>query len=221
MSFTVNDVLTESQNLLNDASGTLFTDTVLQPFFDKSYSELNYRLELADVNTNWEEVGSPITIAASTVQVTYTPLPADFYSPIELHEKAPGENDSFYTLMVRTMWLPDRTIAPYLTWWTYREETITFLGASQDRVVRLRYNKIYPVITGVGDTVVVNNSKTFLAARTAALAAFAIGENETRASALNQDAISAIDMIVRLSNKNRQVLRTRRRAFAINRGYLW
>jgi hypothetical protein len=220
MSFTVNDVLTEAQNLLNDSAATLFTNAVLQPFFDKSYAELNYKLELADVNTNWEEAISMI-IAASAVPITYTPLPVDFYSPIELHEKAVGEADNFYTLMVRTMWLPDRTIAPYLTWWTYREQTITFLGASQSREVRLRYNKIYPTITAVGDTVVVNNAKTYLSARTAALAAFSIGENETRASALNDDASLALEMIVRLSNKNRQVLRTRRRAFAINRGYLW
>lgn len=220
MSFTVQDCLTEAQNLLNDAPGTLFTNTVLQPFFDKAYAELNYKLELADVNTEWEEDGSTI-FPANAGQFTYTPLPIDFYSPIELHEKAPNEADNFYTLMVRTMWLPDRSIAPYLTWWTYREQQITFLGCSASRQVRLRYYKIYPAIVGVSDVVVVNNSKTYLAARTAALAAFAIGENETRAAALNDDAESALEMIVRLSNKNRQVLRTRRRAFAINRGYLW
>lgn len=218
MAYTVGNVLTESQALLNDQSGTLFTTATLLPYFQKAYSELQDLLQLADVPVIWTEtVATTITAGGGT----FTPMPADFFNPIELHEKAVGEADSFYTLMSRVMWLPDTTPGPFLTYWAYLEERIDLNPANANRSVRLRYYKALPTITVVGDTLTVNNAKTYLASRTAALAAFTIGEDSERAMALNEDANLALDRIKRMSIKANQINRTRRRPFASRRGYYY
>lgn len=218
MAYTVGDVLTESQALLNDQSGTLFTTASILPYFQKAYNELQDLLQLADIPVIWTEtVATPIASGG----VVFTPMPADFFNPIELHEKSPGQTDSFYTLMSRVMWLPDVVAGPFLTYWNYTEQTINFTPANANRVVRLRYYKALPTITVVGDTLDVNNAKTFLASRTAALAAFTIGEDGERAGVLNEDANLALDRIKRMSIKANQINRTRRRPFATKRGYYY
>lgn len=218
MAYTVANVLTESQALLNDQSGTLFTNATLLPYFQKAYQELQDLLQLSDVPVIWEATAATTISALGT---TFTPMPADFFNPIELHEKAVGEPDFFYQLMVRVMWLPEAQQGPALTWWEYREEAINFIGSTAARQVRLRYYKALPTITVVGDTVTVNNAKTYLASRVAALAAFTIGEDYERAEALNQDANLALDRIKRMSIKTNQINRTRRKPFSNRRGYYW
>lgn len=215
--YTVTDVIDESRALLNATAATnLFTETQLLPLFKKAYDELQDLLQLADVPVIWEaSVVTPVAIGITTLV-----LPADFYNPIELHEKDVGQTDDNYFLMQRVMWLPDAIPSNMLTWWEYREQAINFLAATAARTVRLRYYKALPTITVGADVVAVNNAKTFLASRTAALAAFTIGEDNERASALQSDADSALDRIKRLSVRNSQELRTRRRPFMVPRG-IW
>ena len=217
MSYTVGDVLAESQALLNDALGTLFTTTLLLPYFKKSYDELRDLLELADVPVIWEATSAQ----SVAIGITTFTMPADFFNPIELHEKDNGTPDNNYSLMQRVMWLPDAVSGPSLTWWEYREQAINWVAATSIRQVRLRYYKALPTITVVGDVVTVNNAKTYLASRTASLAAFGIGENETRAKVFNDDAYMALDRIKRMAVKNGQQNRTRRRPFTIPRGFYW
>ncbi len=215
--YTVSDVITESRALLNATAATnMFTEAQLLPLFKKAYDELQDLLQLADIPVIWEDtVVNPVAIGVTTLT-----LPSNFFSPIELHEKDVGQTDDNYTLMQRVMWLPDAISAPTLTWWEYREQAINFIAATSARVVRLRYYKALPTITAGGDTVGVNNAKTFLASRTAALAAFTIGEDNERAAALQEDANLSLDRIKRLSVKNSQELRTRRRPFMVPRG-IW
>jgi len=215
--YTVTEVIEESRALLNATAATsLFTETQLLPLFKKAYDELQDLLQLADVPVLWESV-VPANVGIGTTTLT---LPADFFAPIELHEKDVGQTDDNYFLMRRVMWLPDAVPGPLLTWWQYREQTINFIAATSIRTVRLRYYKALPTITIGADTIAVNNAKTFLASRTAALAAFTIGEDNERAGALQSDADAALDRIKRLSVKNSQELRSRRRPFMVPRG-IW
>jgi len=215
--YTVAEVIEESRALLNATAATnLFTETQLLPLFKKAYDELQDLLQLADIPVIWESV-VPTNVPINGTTLT---LPADFYSPIELHEKDVGQTDDNYSLMQRVMWLPDAISSNMLTWWEYREQAINFIPPLAARTVRLRYYKALPTIVDGTDDVEVNNAKTFLAARTAALAAFTIGEDNERASALQEDANAALDRIERLSVKNSQELRARRRPFMVPRG-IW
>jgi hypothetical protein len=209
MSYTVGDCITEAQALLNDQAGQLFTSTILLPYFKKAHDELGWRLDLSDVPVLFEAFFEFPDFPPGTTDLL--PLPADFVEPIELHEKPAGSLDPNYTLIVRVTFLPDLTPDESFNFWSYTANDIHVIGNTTTRHVRMRYRYLIPTITGLSNPVIVVNAKTYLSSRTAALAAFTIGENPDRASALQADADSALDTLIRMSVKNNQSLRTRRR----------
>jgi hypothetical protein len=67
------------------------------------------------------------------------------------------------------------------------------------------------------------NSRSYLSYKTAALCAMFIGENESRAKILNDQADEAMERLEGISNKGRQQIMTRHRPFRAaykSRGYI-
>ena len=215
MAYTAAEPLLEAKVLLNDPSGTIYPDEKLIPLMQKAYRELQTQLILNGVPVVKEfTMGTAIPVPIGTISLgDGSGLPNDLVYPIELTERAAGSTVSA-SLMYEKAW--DQNAAPgtSLSNWNWREETIYFLGATQDREVFIKYMKGLTRISDATSPIEVMNATTYLAARTAAIAAFVLGANPSRADGLNNDAGSSLEALLRYMVKRQQGLPIRR---AVNR----
>jgi hypothetical protein len=151
----------EGQILTDNPAVSPFT----QPFLNSSIREL-YR-ELRNVGqptlikdnviiTGLPPVSSPkngVAGADPTVQtvlsttgyfdgVTQWPnflLPSDMLYPERLWERMTGTNDAFLPMTQSTFGLPPRPQVQWLSEWEWRNNNINFVGALQNRDIRMRY----------------------------------------------------------------------------------
>ena len=193
MSSTATEIYTQARALLNDTGAQIYTNAVLLPFLQKAHLELVQKLQLNGANV-LSEVSAVIDVTAGAVTLT---LPTDFIRPVSLEERLDGSNAEFEPMFERD-WEPgDVTQDTELTYWAFREQEIKFLGATTNREVRLRYVKALPTITGDSSLSTVTNGITFLAARTAELAARFISKNFALADSLVTDSVTAMSVLER------------------------
>lgn len=210
MAILASEPLIEAKVLLNDPNGTIYVDSQLIPLLQKAYRELQTKMMLNGLPV-LKEATTPQVVAAGTDKLgDGSGLPTDFVYPIELAERTPGSNE-FFIPMTETQWELDEAPVPFLRYWNWREEEIKFLGATADREVRIRYMKGLTRITDSNTPIGINNAVSFLASRTAAIAALVLGSNPTRAEAINGDASVALDDLIGILVKREQGIGVRRR----------
>jgi len=204
---TAQQVVEESQGLLNDLPGTFYTFDALLPYLNKAYRELQDYYNLHGLKTT-VDVSALIIVPANTEVLLN--VPADLLRPITLSERTVGSREQFVELDERS-WEPDEVPTTHLRIWVWREETIFFRGATADRELRIRYVKSLSALNGAASIIGITNSKSALAARTAALGARYIGENPTRADELDSETGRALDRLIVTAIRQNQGLPTRRR----------
>jgi hypothetical protein len=210
MAYTAQDPLTEAKILLNDPSGHVYADDKLLPLMQKAYRELQLKMQLNGLAV-MKEKSSVITVTAGTVFLgDAAGLPSDFVLPIDLQERASGSSED-WTPMEETDWEPDIDQTATLRFWNFREEQVKFVGATANREVLMKYQKGLTRITAVTTPIQVIGAETFLASRTAAIAAIVLGENPSRAEAINGDAGGALHDLISLLVKQNQGFPIRRR----------
>ena len=216
--------LNEARILLNDVAAANFTDAVLLPFLRKAYRELQQNLVDNGISNNREQ-SATTTIPAGTTAWTFSSspaLPSTLLYPIQMKEKISGADDSTLVDMIQENWVPDIAQTSKLVYWAWIDSQIRFVGATADVPVQLRYFESLGAITDATTNITILDSETFLASRTAALAAMYAGGNPTRATALQQDAITALDLLLGTAVKERQSMPVRRRRFqAFGRRSFW
>jgi hypothetical protein len=209
MAYTAQEPLTECKVLLNDPSGTIYPDDKVLPLMQKAYRELQTRMMLHSLPVLKESVAA-VPVAAGVTQLSDgAGLPDNLVYPTELAERASGTS-ALYSPMTETFWEKEAKPGTSLNFWSWREEEVKFLGATTPREVKIRFMRGFPRITAVGSPILVNNAVTFLAARTAALAALTLGANPQRAGALGADAAGALDELIGILAKRQQGIGVRR-----------
>ena len=211
MAVTAADALTECKFLLNDPSGNIYPDDRLIPLMQKAYRELQTKMLLNGISVVKEfTVLAPIPVEiGNTALGDGSGLPTDLVYPIALSERPLGSTQLFAD-MKEEAWEIDAKPGISLVYWSWREEEIKFLGATTDREIRIKYMKGLSRITSAASPISVNNATTWLAARTAAIAAFVLGSNPSRAEGLNGDAAQALEDLLRYLVKRTQGLPVRR-----------
>jgi len=210
MAITAQEPLTECKILLNDPSGNIYADEKLIPLMQKAYRELQTKMMLNGLPV-LKEAALAIAVNAGTLALgDGSGLPTDFVYPIELSERAKNSTQ-LYSPMDETEWEPTQQQSDILLYWNWREEEIKFLGATTDREVRIRYMKGLTRITATTTPISINNAVTFLASRTAAIAALVLGSNPSRADAINTDAGSALADLLGILVRRQQGIAIRRR----------
>ena len=206
---TAGGVIDEVIVLLNDPDKSLYTDTKLLPLVKKAYRELG-----VDLHNNGapllNEVSSPINVPANSKDLGNN-LPDDIVIPVRLRER--GNEDETFADMVESYWEPDDTPSTTLVYWAWREEVITFLGATTDRQVIIYYRKSPTAITTVDSTVGYSDAINFMGPRAAALAARYIGRNKSVADDLDIDARINLDKLLSRTVKGGQSNTARRRSY--------
>lgn len=209
MATTAATPLATAQSLLNDPSGLSYTNAKLIPLMQKAYRELQMKMRKSNLSPA-KEVSASITVSAGTVRLADgAGLPLDFLLPVTLYER--GSTSEHWAEMTKADWEENRDQTNVLSVWAWREEEIKFVGATDDRLVLLRYIKGLTAITGTSTALQVNGCEDWLASRCAAIAALVIGENPTRATSLNEDAGMQWDDLKGVLVKDKQAIPVRRR----------
>lgn len=216
MSFTAGSVMDASAALLNDVAKTNFTYAYQIPYLNIAMAELQEVMESNNIpSTNSASVALTVAIGVTALSFSTTPaLPAKLVEIQDVYEKASGANED-YIEMRKVEFLPQLAeLTNSLVYWCWQDQQILFLGALSARQIRLDYIKslFVPIVAGT-DTIDIINAQSFLNYRNAALCSQFIGENETRATALNIDAGLALDRMIGISTKGRQLIPVRRRPF--------
>jgi hypothetical protein len=214
------EILLRSAALLNDPGQQIFTNAVLLPYLKIAWDELQDDMMNNGIPTIKEataalEIAAGVSvISSSSVPVA---LPENLVEPIELHEKAPGEDDSYYRLMTPKSFSPDIEPGSTLRYWAWNDEEIQFPPASTSRIVRIRYQKSLPTITGESTNIAVRGAVPFLATKTAAYAAEFIGQNLTRSSSLRADAEKNLAKFRNIRVRGLQGIKTTRIPYGASR----
>lgn len=221
-SITAAQIMAKSASLLNDTAREIFTYDAQLPYLQMALDELQESFELNSI---------PVTTKSSTVievdegVTEITPIegnppnyPSDLIEIEQLWEREQGTDNAFIP-MTKCNFLPhymENQLVSNLIWWSWEEQIIKFLGATQDNEVKLDYVKaIFPDTDTINQNTVIGimNSRSFLQFRTAGLCAEFIGENPTRAASLNNAAVMAGERSMGISIKAKQAVVKRRRPF--------
>lgn len=204
----VSEVTADAAALLNDPSQLTWTDTILLPYYQKAFRELVEVLEGHSVPM-LKEASAAVTVAAGATSITSI---TDIRLPLVLWERASGSTDPF-TKMEETSWEPETEQTNELRYWSWREGSIVFVGATTDREVKLQYIKTLAAAATINSNVTIPEGRLFLTSRTAAIAAALGGGNFERAAALDSDAQEALWRVVNISTKSMQALPVRRKGY--------
>ncbi len=193
------DALNLARAMLNDSAAAVFTDTLLMPLLNSAYRGLQRELAEAGVSVLAEQqdlnfVPDPISgVTPAAISDTSSPqLPTDCLVPHMLWERATANmTDVFVPMEKFTSGGSMLNLQPstYLRLWEWREDQINLIGATQSVTVRIRYEKVLPLLTLGTDPVQIRSATDPLAFATAALAARSRG-----ARALAQDLLGAAQM---------------------------
>lgn len=214
MPLLASEVIAEARKVyLNDPDGEQFPDAAMLPMLSKAYTELRNELE---INSASEviEVSAVIDVAAGASVLT---LPSDFLSAIKLEEKADGSSDPFTEVELIEQEPGEDPGVDGIIYWIIRENDIKINTPLTARDVRLTYYKSLVDITGTSTAIPILSSKSFLAARSAELAARFLGNNMTLSQVIALDAAAALSVLIRTSVKKSQSFSVRRRRFRAGR----
>lgn len=214
---TAASVLAEAQSVyLNDASATLFTNAVLTPHLRTAYEHFRNECALNGISEGYR-VASPVTIAIGAT--TYGTLPTDMLLPLRLEERTSGSSD-LYTPMQEVRFLPEIQQSAMLTYWTWSDSDIKFVGATEANQVRLTYYWDFtPDVVDASTTDLRANGRSYLAAKVAALAQLWINQNDGLARAADQVAEIQLNKIIGIMVRNRINVPTRQIAFGRRRSW--
>lgn len=199
MSVQASVVLNTARTLLNDDNAAIWTDAVLIPKLQQAHKELQNKLKFAAVPIMRAEA-----VLAVATGVLIFASPSDLVEPIRLWEKATADPITGYVLMTESDPLPNVVAASTLIYWQWKDEVITFIGATADRTVKLLYWRNLTLPTVNTDFIGFISGELYLAPRVAALAAGSVGEKDVFA-AMTSLASESLNMVI-LSNRGRGVV---------------
>lgn len=193
------DALNLARALVNDSAGAVFTDTLLMPLLNSAYRGLQRELAENGVSVMTEQQDLDLDVDDTTgvtsteiSDVSSPQLPTDCLMPHMLWERAtPNTTDVFVPMEKFTSGGGMLNLQPstYLRLWEWREDKVNLIGATQSITVRIRYEKLLPLLTLGTDPLQIRSATDPLGFATAALAARSRG-----ARALAQDLLGTAQL---------------------------
>ena len=220
-SLTAGEVMDRAAALMNDSAKDDYTYAVVLPYLNMAIDELVESLEESNSSPTNLVTSSPIVLAVGLYQLTPTEsvttphYPSDLIEIQEVAERDSGTENAFVPLNRREFMSAFPANSSLLVW-SWEDQIIKFNpnGATSEREIQLKYVR-QGITQAVDQNSVIGaiNSRSYLSFKTAAFCAMFIGENETRAQVLNENAEKALERITGINNKGRQQIVTRHRPF--------
>jgi hypothetical protein len=223
-SLVASSVMDLSASLMNDTAKTVYTYTAQLPYLKMALNELQEEFELNNIPvTNATNIA--LTVVAGTTSIN--PIdgtgagpapnyPDNLIEVQQLWERLNGSSEP-YIPVSQSAFLPhnlDDITTSELQYWAFKGQRIVFIAASSDRQVKIDYvARLFPDNINENTLIGLVNAESFLMYRTAGLCSAFIGENQSRADALNSFAEMARDRAVGISTKGKQSNPVRRRPF--------
>jgi hypothetical protein len=224
------DALTLARALVNDTSGAVFTDTLLMPLLNSAYRGLQRELAENGVSVLMEQQDLELDQNVSTgvtnteiSDVSSPQLPTDCLMPHVLWERATANTGDVFVPMEKfTSGGGMLNLQPsgYLRLWEWREDKINLIGATQSITVRVRYEKVLPVLTLGTDPVQIRSATDALGYATAALAARSRGARALAVDLLGA-AQTAIENLINRYIRPEQTKGRRRKPYGHRSGAVY
>jgi len=208
---TLGDITTRAAALLNDSNQAIFSFITLKPFAQKAFEEMVLELDSHQVTVEFKtQAAIPVAVSTSPTVLT---LPIDFLYPERLEERLSGSGDG-YDRMTERSFETNITAVNSLRYFAWYGDQIHLPPSTTAREVLLYYVKFFTTPDLTGDPILVDNRvKLYLEARTAAIAAAMILQDDGRAEALSTDADRWLDKVIRIMVRTRQGVAARRRPY--------
>jgi hypothetical protein len=224
------DALTLARALVNDTSGAVFTDTLLMPLLNSAYRGLQRELAENGVSVLMEqqdiELDQNVSTGVTNTEISDASspqLPTDCLMPHVLWERATANGgDVFVPMETFTCGGGMLNLQPscYLRLWEWREDKINLIGATQSITVRVRYEKVLPVLTLGTDPVQIRSATDALGYATAAQAARSRGARALAVDLLGA-AQTAIENLINRYIRPEQTTGRRRKPYGYRRGVVY
>lgn len=207
-------------SLQNDTAQSVYNDAACLPYLNMALDALQEEFELNNVPVT-NEKSAVLTVPALTTVIGFTTIPALPSDLIEIQQlwESPTGQETWIPVDKREF-IPQYLTAPPISQfliWAWMNQEIRLPQANAINDLKIDYiKKLFNTPLSIADINVdleIINSKQYLGYKTAALCSMFIGENETRAAALNGEAGAALDRTIGISTKGRQAITTRRRPF--------
>jgi hypothetical protein len=214
-------VLAGAALLMNDPAQTEYNPDSMLPYLNMAIYELNDHLVESNAPVT-NEMSQPLLVKKG--ENTLTNLPIYLIEIQGVGERAAGSRDSFVPLPKREFLEASPTSSSLLYWsWIGQRVRFNPNGANNDREIQLKYIKVPLQVAQDANTIIGTTDATmYLIYKLAALLAMFVGENQTRAQVLNEQAELALERMEGISNKGKQQMMTRHRPFRAGykaRGY--
>lgn len=183
---TAFDALKSARVYLNDNNSISWSDDILMPLLREAHGELIQELDVNGIGVLKHET-IVLTLTAGSLNLGSN-QPFNMLEPISLMERTPGSSNNFFQEMIKVNFLPLVVQDQILTFWSWNNEIIRFIGATQDRDILLRYKGYLAPPQSVNDSLGVIYSERFLGPRIAALAFDSIGRDSTKLSEIADKA---------------------------------
>ena len=197
MSVLTSVVLATARTLLNDDAATNWTDAALIPKLQQAHKELQIKLRRAAAPVMKKRYTE--TLAANAT--AFATPPGDLEAPIQLWETSASGGVDTYALMTEADPLPNVLPTTTMIWWSWSNEVVTFIGSSAIRKILMLYWRSLALPQVNTDSIGFINGELYLAPRTAAIAAGAVGQ-AAEMTALSQMADTSLTEVI-LSNRGR------------------
>jgi hypothetical protein len=188
------DALTLARALVNDTSDAVFTDTLLMPLLNSAYRGLQRELAENGVSVLMDpqdiELDQDVSTGVTNTEisdVSSPQLPTDCLMPPVLWERATANTGDIFVPMekfTRGGGILNLQPSTYVRLWEWREDKINLIGATQSITVRVRDEKVLPILTLGTDPVQIRSATDALGYATAALAARSRGARALAADLL-------------------------------------
>lgn len=176
---TALDAIKSARAYLNDNNGITWSDHALLPFLQEAFGELQLNLGSFRIPV----IKSQIEVVIPSGTTVFPSLPVNITSPISLFEKNVTASDDFYMEMSQVTFLPSQIPQSELAFWSWRAQQIEFIGATQDRKVKFRFNGYLTAPMVLTDPLGFIFAERFLGPRIASLALSSVGQAKRSISA--------------------------------------
>lgn len=210
--------------LMNDRQQLQYTDEACLPYLNIALRELREIFQENDIPLT-NNVSAILNVPAGTTSLAFTgttpTLPSELIEFQNIWESDEGQN-RWYGPLVKRDFIPEPIEGVQLNafgLYAFVGGTLRLPSLLQDKDLKIDYiGSIFtlPITIEQIDTEIgaqFKNVETYLGYKTAALCSMYIGENGTRAAALNGQAQEAIERALNIPTKSRQAMMTRRRPF--------
>lgn len=207
-------VMAEVAALMNDTGQRLYTNSVILPYLKSAWNGLQLELMSNGIPVS-KEISLVTQVLANSDSIT---PPSDFLQPIRLEERPSGSSDVFVEVEEKQE-IP-QVSSERILYWNWREEVVYINPPSTNREIRLTYWKSLNPLNDQNSNLNVANSLEYLAYRTAALCARYVGENPSRAQALDAEAFRSLQLLINLEVRKLQSFPVRPRGYGRKRWQL-